>query len=107
MDNKNPSQKKKINKVLVYLITLLLIIIGLFWLNKQGEGLKNQKSLSSQKFIQTSTTDTKEKTNNQEFPENTPKNNTSGKNEDKQDAQQTQSQVNDFGMVGSSNHQYL
>lgn len=89
----------KMNKVLVYSITLILIVAGLFWLNKQslllrnkkGEEFKNQKSVSSQKSSQTPVTKVKENITNEETK------NTS----------EALNQINDFDPVGSLNHQYL
>ena len=102
MADKN-KKKIKMNKVLVYSITLLLIVTGLLWLNKKGEEFKNQKSVSSQKSSQTPVIKAKENITNQESP----KDSATGKNEETKNTSEAITRVNDFGSVGSLNHQYL
>lgn len=117
MADKNLNQKKK-SKILVYLIALFLIIAGLIWLNKKGEEFKNlgldsipknigRKFLPSQTFNQTAPTD--EQTPNKTANQNSSKEKTiSGENENaKNIKEEERTSINDYGTVGSLNHQYL
>lgn len=99
------------NKVWIYSIALLFIVAGLFWLNKKGEEFRHQKTspansrdqkpTTRQKFSLTPETKTKDTTTGQ----NSPEGKTNGN--ENQKPTENKNQVDDFGPVGSLNHQHL
>ena len=95
---KGKETTKRINKVEIYLILLVLVFSGLFLLNQKGKQIINKQQEATKDSNQLFQKDKQRTSDNNSIIQPTEPQNISPENKNK---------VNDFGAVGSLNHQYL